>query len=165
MTTHGLADVCDLYASELRILTPPLVSYGGRTRCSGTVVTVRLDGHNQALRSLLQSPGEGRVAVIDSFAECYAVVGDKMASYAIENNWAGLIIHGYLRDTRALQHMPIAVWARGTCPRRGGKKSDGLVDVELMIGQIAVKSGDYVYADEDGIAFADSEFDDITFGS
>ena len=160
---HGTAEVCDLHYDEIRVLAPTFVNYGGSDRCAGEIVTVQLDEDNRTLKALLQTSGGGRIAVADVSGAFCAVVGDNLASRAIEHGWSGILVHGFVRDVKALAEMPIAVWALGTCPFRSKKRSDGNLDVTLCFGSVSVKSGDFLYADEDGILFADSPFDDISF--
>ncbi|MCL4168466.1 UNVERIFIED_CONTAM: hypothetical protein GTU68_039265, partial [Idotea baltica] len=92
-----------------------------------------------------------------------AVVGDNLASHAIEHGWSGIIVNGYIRDIKALSDMPIAIWALGTCPRRSQKRAEGLKDVSLQFGNVELRSGDFLYADEDGILVSEAPFKDISF--
>ena len=160
---HGTAEVCDLHAHEVRVLRPSFVSFGGKARCSGEIVTLQLAEDNRILKALLQTPGEGRIAVADVSGAFCAVVGDNLALHAIKHGWSGMLVHGYIRDIKALADLPIAIWALGTCPYRSEKRAEGQQDVTLKFGDIEMKSGDFLYADEDGILIADAQFEDILF--
>ena len=160
---HGTAEVCDLRPDSVQVLECSLVSYGGTSRCSGQIVTFHLDEDNRALKSRLQTPGSGQVAVVDVSGDICAVVGDRLAGFAIENGWSGIILNGYLRDTDKLRGMPIAIWALGTYPRRSSKRADGATDLPISFGGVEFTPGAYLYADEDGIVLAEKPLDDISF--
>ncbi|MCL4127095.1 UNVERIFIED_CONTAM: hypothetical protein GTU68_060645 [Idotea baltica] len=160
---HGTAEICDLHPDEVRIIKPGFFHYGGKTRCSGKIVTVQLTEDNRTLKALLQTPGEGRIAVVDVAGAFCAVVGDNLASYAIEYGWSEILVNGYIRGVKALSSMPIAVWALGSCPRRSEKRAGGRQGVTLQFGAVRLSSGDFLYADEDGILVSAAPFKDISF--
>ncbi|PCI68717.1 MAG: ribonuclease activity A regulator [Gammaproteobacteria bacterium] len=160
---HGTAEVCDLHAHEVRVLRPTFVSYGGKPSCSGEIVTLQLEEDNRTLKALLQTPGEGRVVVVDVSGAFCAVVGDNLALHAINHGWSGMVVHGYIRDIKTLADMPIAIWALGAYPCRSEKRAEGQQDVTLKFGDVEMKSGDFLYADEDGILIADARFEDVLF--
>jgi len=152
-----------MHADRLQVLHTPLRSYGGHKRCSGAIVTVKLNEDNRTLKAMLQTPGKQRIAVVQTGGVFCAVVGDKLAAHAIENGWAGMIIKGYIRDARALEQMPMAIWALGTCPRRSAKLEEGELDASLHFGGVTFETGHYLYADEDGIVVAAAPFSDVFF--
>ncbi len=160
---HGTAEICDVHGDKVQVLQPILKSYGGKERCSGEVITISLNEDNSTLKSLLQTPGKGRVAVVNVTGEYCAVVGDTLCGFAIKNDWSGIVISGYVRDTEMLKNMPIAVWALGTCPRRSSKKYHGKLDENFKIAGVEFSTGLYLYADEDGMLLADEPFCDINF--
>lgn len=160
---HGTAEVCDMHPDSVQVMDVSLTSYGGASRCCGEIVTFLLDEDNRALRSRLQGPGNGQVAVVDVSGDICAVVGDRLAGFAIENGWVGIILNGYLRDTNKLRTMPIGIWALGTYPRRSSKRADGATDVPISFGGVEFTPGAYLYADEDGIVVAEKELEDISF--
>lgn len=158
---QSTAEICDFYGDSVQVLEIPLVSYGGISRCCGKIVTFQLDEDNRILKSQLQSPGYGQVAVVDVSGNICAVVGDRLAGFAIANGWGGIILNGYLRDTLKLRSMPIAIWALGKYPRRSSKRTDGLIDVMLNFGGVSFTPGAYIYADEDGIVVAEKQIDEL----
>ena len=54
-----------------------------------------------------------------------ALVGDIIAGIAVERGWAGLIIHGVVRDSVALSTLPIGIKALGTNPAKSSKTGAG----------------------------------------
>lgn len=160
-TSFATADICDEHAEQLQIVGPELRRFGGARLCSGHVVTLLLEKGNTSLRQLLQTPGEGRVIVVDVGARYFSVVGDQLGSLAVENNWSGIVVNGYVRDTVALGELPVAVWALGTCPRRGDKQTLGKQDVGLKFAGVEFRPGSYLYADDDGIILADEPLTEV----
>jgi regulator of ribonuclease activity A len=146
------ADLCDTFFEEVRVLNPEFKSYGGKEKVSGQITTIRLDKNNYDLACLLKNEqGEGKVVVVDVAQEYYAVVGDNLMRFALDNNWAGLIVNGYVRDIAQTKTFPVGLFALGTCPRKYIPQTSGERHVELSFEGVVFKEGDYIYADEDGI--------------
>jgi regulator of RNase E activity RraA len=69
----------------------------------------------------------------------------------VKNGWAGIIMYGCIRDSRAIKDMPIGVKALNTHPVKSHKRLEGERDVDVMFGGVTISPGDHIYADEDGI--------------
>lgn len=145
------ADLCDKYPEYVQVLDPIMKSYGGSKRVTGQIVTVKLPGSNKSLVELLKSEGAGQVAVVDVDAKYTAVVGDNLMKFALENNWAGIIINGYVRDTKNTKEIDVALFALGTCPKKTMEPREGELHISVSFGGITFNEGDYLYADRDGI--------------
>jgi regulator of ribonuclease activity A len=91
------------------------------------------------------------VVVVDVREEYFAVVGENLMKFAQKNNYAGIIVNGYIRDTFAIKDIPVALYALGVCPRKYIPAMEAERDVHLSFGGIGFKNGDYIYADTDGI--------------
>ena len=48
----------------------------------------------------------------------FAVVGENLMKFAHQNNYAGIVINGYVRDTFQITDIPVALYALDTCPRK-----------------------------------------------
>jgi len=145
------ADLCDKYPDQVQVLAPIMKSYGGAKRVMGQIVTVQLSGSNKTLIELLKSEGAGQIAVVDVEAKFTAVVGDNLMKFAHENNWAGIIINGYVRDTKNTKEIDVGLFALGTCPKKTMEVCEGSLHVKIHFGGIDFNEGDYLYADRDGI--------------
>lgn len=145
------ADLCDKYPEHVHVVDPILKSYGGAKRIMGQIVTVKLSGSNKTLVELLKSEGAGQIAVVDVGANYTAVVGDNLMKFAGENNWAGIIINGYVRDTKNTKEIDVGLFALGTCPKKTMEPCDGSLHVTLNFGGVTFNEGDYLYADRDGV--------------
>jgi regulator of ribonuclease activity A len=150
------ADLCDKYPENVQVLDPILKSYGGSKRVMGKIVTVKLSGHNKTLVELLKSGGNGQIAVVDVDAKYTAVVGDNLMKFAHENNWAGIIINGYVRDTKNTKEIDVGLFALGTCPKKTMEACEGSLHVKVSFGGVSFNEGDYLYADRDGIIVSET---------
>jgi regulator of ribonuclease activity A len=148
-------DLCDAHASELAIASPLLRSFGGRRRFCGTIATVRCFEDNSLVRDRLGEKGEGRVLVVDGGGsmKC-ALVGDQLAVMGVGNGWAGVVVHGCVRDTAVLAATDLGVLALAAHPLRSVKRGAGERDVPVAFAGIAFHPGAYLYADEDGLIVA-----------
>ena len=129
--------------------------YGGAAKCQGEVVTIKLDRNNSDLVSLLRDEeGAGKVVVVDVQQAYYAVVGENLMKFAQQNNYAGILANGYIRDTFQIRDIPVALYALGTCPRKFIPVTAGERELPLSFGDITINNGDYLYADTDGVIVA-----------
>ncbi|QES46865.1 S-adenosylmethionine--2-demethylmenaquinone methyltransferase [Streptomyces venezuelae] len=146
------ADLYDEYGERLAVCGLQFRGIGGRRMFAGPVRTVACHEDNALLRELLHTPGEGAVLVVDGGGSLRtALVGDLIAGAAQRNGWAGLIVHGAVRDSVALGGLDLGVLALGTVPRKSGKTGAGTVDEPVSFGGITFRPGGTVYADEDGV--------------
>lgn len=146
------ADLYDQHGDTLQSLALQLRDFGGRTAFEGPVRTVRCFQDNQLVKELLATPGDGAVLVIDGSGSLgTALMGDMIAASAVANGWAGVVIHGAIRDSAAIGRLPLGVKALGTNPRKSGKAGSGEIDGMLRFGDVAFRPGARLYADEDGV--------------
>jgi regulator of ribonuclease activity A len=125
---------------------------GGRTEFAGRITTVRCFQDNALLKSVLSEPGEGGVLVIDGGGSLHtALVGDVIAELARGNGWAGLIVHGAVRDAATLRTLDLGIKALGTNPRKSTKTGAGERDVVLDFGGVTFVPGAVAHSDDDGI--------------
>ncbi len=133
-------------------------NYGGVEKCRGEVVTIKLDRNNSDLITLLRDvDGTGKVVVVDVDRAYYAVVGENLMKFAHQNNYAGIVVNGYIRDTIQIRDIPVALYALGTCARKYIPVTSGEQGLPLAFGGAEFNPGDYLYADTDGVIVADGE--------
>ncbi len=151
---EATADLVDIYGDQLASVSVQFRSFGGRSRFSGPIVTVKCFEDNALLKQKLaqEEAPQGKVLVVDGGgSHRSALVGDVIAGFAVERGWAGLIIHGVVRDSVALGALPIGIKALGTNPAKSSKTGAGEVDIAIDIGGVTFLPGSTVYCDEDGI--------------
>ncbi len=145
----------DLYDDFEDIVTTCSVQFrdfGGKQQFFGPVRTVSCHHDNVLFRRLLEEDGSGGVIVVDGRGSTErALMGDRLAANAAANNWAGVIIHGAIRDSSGIAVIDVGVKALGTNPARSDKRGHGAVDVAVEFGGVCFESGAWVYCDEDGI--------------
>src|SRR3979490_1746678 len=125
------ADLLDAH-EELQSCDLQFRSFGRSPRFSGAISTVRCLHDNALAKRVLSQPGAGRVLVIDGDGSMrFALVGDVMAGMARANGWAGIVVHGAIRDSAALAMMDLGIKALGTNPRRGAKAGAGEIDLPV----------------------------------
>ncbi len=149
------ADICDAHSDQVHVVSPGLKSYGGASACLGQITTIKLNEDNSDLITLLKSEGNGRVAIVDAQGAYCAIVGDTLMGFAHKNNWAGIIVNGYVRDTKNTQNIEVGLWALGTCPMKSQKRSSSQSEIEVNFLDVRFKEGAFVYADEDGVITSD----------
>lgn len=148
LKTSDLCDACD----DAQACVLPLRGYGLRRAFAGTIRTIRCHEDIALMRDLVSQPGQDQVLVIDGGGSlARAIFGDVMADKALRNGWAGLVIHGAIRDGVEIDAMDIGVKALGTVPRRGERTGAGEVDVPVSFGGVTFTPGQRLVADEDGV--------------
>lgn len=159
MTAAALptSDLSDAYP-QARIAEPVFRDYGGNVAFSGPAFTVRVFEDNTLVRATLETPGQGRVLVVDGGASLNcALVGDILAGLGVQYGWAGVVINGCVRDTAGLASLPIGIKALAAHPRRSGKGGSGEQGVSLIFAGVTVEPGDWIYADADGLLVSKEE--------
>jgi len=145
-------DLCDAYDDKVRVVEPMFSSFGGRTHFYGRIATLKLFEDNSLVRQALESPGQGRVLVIDGGGSLRrALVGDQLAALGVKNGWSGMVVYGCIRDSRAIAEMEIGLFAVDTHPMKTVKKNVGDTDIPVNFGGVTFVPGEWLYADEDGV--------------
>ncbi len=107
---------------------------------------------NSRVKEAVEGPGEGKVLVVDGGgSRRRALLGDKLGEAAVRNGWAGVIIHGCIRDSAELGRMDLGIRALGTMPLRSDKRGEGERDVPVRFAGVTFRPGEFVYVDEDGV--------------
>ena len=146
------ADLCDAYPDKVRVLAPLFTHYGGRQVFHGPVETILAYEDNSRVREALSEPGEGRVLVIDGGASLRrSMVGGDLARLAAENGWAGILVHGAVRDVHELEAQALGVLALGLIPRKTEKRGLGTRGVSVSFAGATFSAGSWLYADRDGV--------------
>ena len=148
------ADLCD-NNDDVQVAQPLLHDFGGRRAFHGPIATVRIADDNTSVRALLEQPGAGRVLVVDNRGSLRcAVVGDQLAALAYKNGWAGIVVHGCIRDSAALAATPVGIKALAAMPRKSEKRGPGEIDLAVTFAGVTFTPGHHLYADSDGIVLA-----------
>jgi len=91
-------DLCDanedkLASGVLAVLPPIFQAYGAVNQFSGRASTLKLFEDNGMVRTTLETPGQGRVLVVDGGGSLRcALLGGNLGVLAQNNGWAGVIV-------------------------------------------------------------------------
>ncbi len=153
--SFSTCDFCDVHKNDdsgaFRVLPPVFRDFGGLVAFSGPVSTVQCHEDNTLVKAALDSPGEGRVLVIDGGGSLRrALVGGNLAAAAARNGWAGVLVDGCVRDVAELAASAVGIRALANMPLPTEKRGQGQRDVAVRIQGVWVRPGDWLYADADG---------------
>lgn len=159
-TDFSTCDLCDAHKasllteadSSLRVLPPVFRAFGGRAKFAGPVMTVKCFEDNTQVKAAAESPGDGRVMVVDGGGSPRrALVGGNIAAAAAKNGWAGMVVDGCVRDVAELNACEIGIRALALMPLPTDRRGEGQRDVPVQIQGVWVRPGDWLYADDDGM--------------
>ena len=90
-------DLCDQHKNDtdgaFRVLPPVFRDFGKRIRFAGPVSTVKCFEDNSLVKAAVDSPGAGRVLVVDGGGSLRrALVGGNLGQAAAKNGWAGVVV-------------------------------------------------------------------------
>ena len=143
---------------EAQVAEPLFADFGGVDTFHGSIQTLKVFEDNALVRATLETPGEGRVLVVDGGGSMRcALVGGMLGKLAVSNGWAGIVVFGYVRDVVELAQHAVGIKALGSHPRKSEK---GLHSAHagrvVSFAGVTFKPGAWLYADGDGIVVADS---------
>jgi regulator of ribonuclease activity A len=152
------ADLCDAFPGGVQVAYPLFHDYGGIERFAGAVETVWVQDDNTLVRESLESPGAGRVLVVDGGGslKC-ALVGGRLAGLAESNGWAGLIVNGCVRDVLETRQAQVGIRALNSMPMRSQKNGKGERGGQVSFAGVIFAPGRFVYVDRDGIVVAERD--------
>jgi len=155
---YKTADLYDAHGEDLAICEPVFRDYGGHTGFHGRIHTVKCFEDNILVRQALEQPVQGDVLVVDAGGSMRcAMLGDQLATIAVDNGWSGIVMYGCIRDSADIANMPIGVKALATHPAKSNKHGVGEKDIAVRFCGVHFTPGGYLYADSDGIVVSESE--------
>lgn len=159
-TAFSTCDFCDEHKGDttggFRVLPPVFQRFGALPAFAGPVATVKCHEDNTQVKAAVESPGEGRVLVVDGGGSLRrALVGGNLAAAAARNGWAGLVVDGCVRDVAELNAAAVGIRALALIPLPTERRGEGQRDVPVQIQGVWVRPGDWLYADADGIVISE----------
>jgi regulator of ribonuclease activity A len=161
LLTASTCDLCDQHKDNsdgrFRVLPPLFRDFGGQGRFAGPISTVQCLEDNSRVREAVNSPGQGRVLVVDGGGSLKrSLLGGNLAQAAEKNGWAGVLVFGAVRDAAELRAAQVGIRAVALIPMPTERRDQGLRDVPVQIGGEWLRPGDWLVADEDGIVVLDA---------
>jgi len=138
---------------DVQVAEPIFNDFGGELAFFGPIKTIKVFEDNALVRATLETPGKGRVLVVDGggSTRC-ALVGGMLGELAVKNDWSGILVYGYVRDSEELSQHLVGIKALGVHPRKSEKGLHSAVaDKVLNFAGVTFKPGAWLYADADGI--------------
>jgi regulator of RNase E activity RraA len=122
-------------------------------RIIGAALTVWChSGDNLMLHKGLSLAQAGDILVVNTQGNvANSGFGELVATSAVKIGVRGVIVDGTVRDVEALEHLQLPVYSRGVCPNGCNKDGPGEVGTAIACGGVAVRAGDVIVADRDGV--------------
>lgn len=122
-------------------------------RAIGSALTVWChSGDNLMLHKALSLAVPGDIVVMNTQGNTVnAGFGELVATSAVKIGIRAVIVDGMVRDAEALEALKLPVYSRGLCPNGCNKDGAGEVGAVIACGGVAVRPGDVIIADRDGI--------------
>lgn len=151
-TTPDLSDA----HPEVQVAEPVFRDFGGRAAFAGRIVTIACFEDNSRVREQVALDGTGKVLVVDGGGSLRrALLGDMLAGKAVASGWAGLVIHGCVRDVEVMANLPLGIKALAAVPVKTDKRGLGDVDVPVRFAGVRFVPGQWLYADANGVLVAE----------
>lgn len=143
---------------EAQVAEPIFGDFGGEIAFHGAIKTLKVFEDNAAVRATLETPGEGRVLVVDGGGSMRcALVGGMLGELAVKNGWAGIVVFGYVRDSEELAEQAVGIKALGVHPRKSEKGlHSAAADKVVSFAGVNFKPAAWLYADADGIVVSET---------
>jgi len=84
-------------------------------------------------------------------------MGEIMSQQCVALGVAGVVIDGAVRDSVEIDEMDFPVFSVGTNPNGPTKLASGRIGHPVSVGGVAVRAGDLVVADADGVVVVERE--------
>lgn len=154
--SFATTDLSDAHP-EAQVCEPLFGDFGGRLAFHGAIKTLKVFEDNALVRSTLETPGDGRVLVVDGGGSLRcALVGGNLGALGVKNGWAGIVVNGCIRDSEELGGQDIGVKALATHPRKSEKgMHSAQADKAVVFAGVSFKPGAWLYADADGIVVSE----------
>jgi 4-hydroxy-4-methyl-2-oxoglutarate aldolase len=122
-------------------------------RIVGAALTVWCHaGDNLMLHKAISLAQPGDIIIVNTQGNVTnSPFGELLATSAVEVGIRAVIVDGTVRDAEALQKLKLPVYARGLCSNGCNKDGAGEVGSVIACGGVAVRSGDIIIADRDGV--------------
>jgi len=154
----GVATVHEA-AGRTGVVDLPLTRVVPGSRVAGPARTALcMPGDNTMVHALVAHARPGDVLVLTSAEPApVAFVGDLLATQALAQRVAGILVDGAVRDLDELAELGLPIWARFVRAQGATKGAVGKLDVPVVVGGAEIRPGDLVVMDCDGAVVVPAE--------
>lgn len=99
----------------------------------------------------------GEVLVIYNGSDHIAPWGGLATLSCLNKEIGGVVIDGAVRDIDEIEQLDLPVFASSSVPNAGEPKGFGEINAEIVCGAQAVKPGDYIVGDDNGVVVVPKE--------
>ncbi len=99
----------------------------------------------------------GEVLVIYNGSDHVAPWGGLATLSCLNKGLGGVVIDGAVRDIDEIEQLDLPVFASSSVPNAGEPKGFGEINAEIVCGAQAVKPGDYIVGDDNGVVVVPKE--------
>jgi len=129
------------------------------SRAAGPARTVRCgQDDNLMVHAAMAAVQPGEVLVL-SMPEPrpVALVGDLLATQAKAQGAAAILVDASVRDVEELAELGLPIWARWVRVRGAAKAVPGAIGEPVTVGGAAIRNGDILVLDADGVAVVEQD--------
>jgi regulator of RNase E activity RraA len=137
--------------------------HAGGVLCGPAITVKSAPGDNLMTHMALNLAVEGDVLVVDAGGELTnAIIGERMLAYCIAKKFAGVVIHGAVRDYGWIREQRFPVYACGVTHQGPHKNGPGEINTPVALDGMVICPGDLVVGDDDGlVSIPYSAVDDV----
>ncbi len=128
------------------------------TRACGPAVTCRsYPGDWAKPVQAIDTANPGDIIVITTGGVGPAVWGELATESAKKKKISAVVVDGAVRDTDEIRKTGFPVYSKLICPTAGEPKGFGEINVKINVGETAIKPGDWIVCDGDGVVVIPKE--------
>jgi 4-hydroxy-4-methyl-2-oxoglutarate aldolase len=129
------------------------------SRVAGPARTVRCgQDDNLMVHAVMASVQRGEIIVLTMpEPRPIALVGDLLATQALSQGAAGMLIDASVRDLEELRELGLPVWASWIRVHGAAKDTPGTIGEPVSVGGARIATGDVLVMDADGVAVIEPE--------